>query len=130
MLVEAVKRDLKPRDIITRKSIENAVARDHGDGRLDQRRAALTWRSPMRPSVEWTLDDFERMRKKVPVICNLKPSGKYVATDLHKAGGIPQVMKVLLNAGLLHGDCMTITGRTLAEELGRRARSCRAPTRT
>jgi dihydroxy-acid dehydratase len=67
--------------------------------------------------IEWTLDDFERMRKKVPVICDLKPSGRYVATDLHHAGGIPQVMKILLKAGLLHGDCITITGRTLAEEL-------------
>jgi dihydroxy-acid dehydratase len=67
--------------------------------------------------VEWTIDDFERMRKKVPVICNLKPSGEYVATDLHQAGGVPQVMKLLLNAGLLHGDCITITGKTLAEEL-------------
>jgi dihydroxy-acid dehydratase len=67
--------------------------------------------------VEWTLDDFERMRRKVPVICDLKPSGRYVATDLHRAGGIPQVMKILLKAGLMHGDCITITGRTLAEEL-------------
>ena len=64
--------------------------------------------------VEWTIDDFERMRKKVPVICDLKPSGKYLAIDLHRAGGIPQVMKRLLDAGLLHGDCMTITGRTVA----------------
>jgi len=67
--------------------------------------------------VAWTIDDFERVRRKVPVICNLKPSGEYVATDLHQAGGIPQVMKLLLDAGLLHGDCITITGRTLAEEL-------------
>src|SRR5205823_3080086 len=67
--------------------------------------------------VEWTLDDFERMRRKVPVLCDLKPSGRYVATDLHRAGGVPQVMKMLLAAGLMHGDCMTITGRTLAEEL-------------
>jgi dihydroxy-acid dehydratase len=67
--------------------------------------------------VEWTIDDFERMRKKVPVICDLKPSGKYLAVDLHQAGGIPQVMKVLLDAGLLHGDCMTITGKTIAETL-------------
>jgi dihydroxy-acid dehydratase len=67
--------------------------------------------------VEWTIDDFERMRKKVPVLCNLKPSGKYVATDLHKAGGIPQVLKILLDAGMLHGDCITITGKTIAEEL-------------
>lgn len=67
--------------------------------------------------VEWSIDDFERMRKKVPVFCDLKPSGKYLAVDLHKAGGIPQVMKMLLNAGLLHGDCMTITGKTVAETL-------------
>ena len=67
--------------------------------------------------VDWTIDDFERMRNKVPVLCDLKPSGKYLAIDLHHAGGIPQVMKVLLAAGLLHGDCMTITGKTIAETL-------------
>jgi dihydroxy-acid dehydratase len=67
--------------------------------------------------VEWTLDDFERMRRKVPVICDLKPSGQYMAVDLHQAGGVPQVLKVLLNAGLLHGECLTITGRTIGEEL-------------
>src|SRR5690606_38666649 len=67
--------------------------------------------------VEWTIDDFERVRNKVPVLCDLKPSGRYVATDLHQAGGIPQVMKILLNAGLLHGHCMTITGKTIAELL-------------
>jgi dihydroxy-acid dehydratase len=67
--------------------------------------------------VEWTIDDFERMRKKIPVICDLKPSGQYLAVDLHRAGGIPQVMKVLLKAGLLHGDCITITGKTVAENL-------------
>jgi len=67
--------------------------------------------------VEWTIDDFERVRKRVPVLCDLKPSGHYLATDLHRAGGIPQVLKMLLDAGLLHGHCTTITGRTLAEEL-------------
>ena len=67
--------------------------------------------------VEWTIDDFERVRRKVPVICDLKPSGRYLAVDLHKAGGIPQVMKVLLKAGLLHGDCLTVTGKTIAETL-------------
>jgi dihydroxy-acid dehydratase len=67
--------------------------------------------------VEWTIDDFERVRRKVPVLCDLKPSGQYLAIDLHHAGGIPQVMKVLLKAGLLHGDCMTITGKTVAENL-------------
>jgi len=63
------------------------------------------------------MDDFEDIRKKVPLFCDLKPSGKYVAIDLHHAGGIPQVMKMLLNAGLLHGDCMTATGKTIAENL-------------
>jgi dihydroxy-acid dehydratase len=67
--------------------------------------------------VQWTIDDFERVRRKVPVLCDLKPSGKYLAVDLHRAGGIPQVMKVLLKAGLLHGDCMTITGKTIAQTL-------------
>ena len=67
--------------------------------------------------VKWTLDDFERVRRKVPVLCDLKPSGRYVAVDLHKAGGVPQVMKMLLEHGLIHGDCMTITGKTVAENL-------------
>ncbi len=116
VLVEAVKRDLKPRDIITRKAIENAVAVIMATG--GSTNAVLHYLAIAHAAeVEWTLDDFERMRRKVPVICDLKPSGRFVATDLHAAGGIPQVMKVLLNAGLLHGDCMTITGRTLAEEL-------------
>lgn len=67
--------------------------------------------------VPWNIDDFERIRQRVPVICDLKPSGKYLTVDLHQAGGIPQVMKILLNAGLLHGNCMTITGQTIAEIL-------------
>jgi len=67
--------------------------------------------------VPWTLDDFERIRQKTPVLCDLKPSGKYVAVDLHRAGGVPQVMKMLLKHGLIHGDCMTITGKTVAENL-------------
>jgi dihydroxy-acid dehydratase len=116
VLVEAVKRDLKPRDIITRKSIENAVALIMATG--GSTNAVLHYLAIAHAAeVEWTLDDFERVRRQVPVICNLKPSGQYVATDLHKAGGVPQVMKLLLDAGLMHGDCMTITGRTLAQEL-------------
>lgn len=116
VLVEAVKRDLKPRDIITRASIENAVALIMATG--GSTNAVLHYLAIAHAAeVEWTLDDFERVRRRVPVICNLKPSGQYVATDLHRAGGIPQVMKLLLDAGLLHGGCMTITGRTLAEEL-------------
>ncbi|MEC3764700.1 MULTISPECIES: dihydroxy-acid dehydratase [Cupriavidus] len=116
VLVEAVKRDLKPRDIITRESIENAVALIMATG--GSTNAVLHYLAIAHAAeVEWTIDDFERIRRKVPVLCNLKPSGQYVATDLHRAGGIPQVMKILLKAGLLHGDCITITGRTLAEEL-------------
>ncbi|NIA53848.1 dihydroxy-acid dehydratase [Massilia sp. TW-1] len=116
VLVDAVKRDLKPRDIITRQSIENAVAVIMATG--GSTNAVLHYLAIAHAAdVEWTIDDFETIRRKVPVICNLKPSGEYVATDLHRAGGIPQVMKLLLDAGLLHGDCITITGRTLAEEL-------------
>jgi dihydroxy-acid dehydratase len=116
VLVEAVKNNLRPRDIVTRKSIENAVTLIMATG--GSTNAVLHFLAIAHSAgVTWTIDDFERVRKKVPVICDLKPSGQYVATDLHKAGGIPQVLKILLNAGLLHGDCMTITGRTLAEEL-------------
>jgi dihydroxy-acid dehydratase len=116
VLVQAVKNNLKPRDIITRKSIENAVAVIMATG--GSTNAVLHFLAIAHSAnVEWTIDDYERMRKKVPVICNMKPSGKYLATDLHDAGGIPQVMKILLNAGLLHGDCITITGKTMAEEL-------------
>ncbi|KQP18323.1 dihydroxy-acid dehydratase [Pseudorhodoferax sp. Leaf267] len=116
VLIEAIKKDLKPRDIVTKKSIENAVAVIMATG--GSTNAVLHFLAIAHTAgVEWTIDDFERMRKKVPVICDLKPSGKYLAVDLHKAGGIPQVMKVLLDAGLLHGDCITITGKTIAETL-------------
>jgi len=116
VLVEAVKRDLKPRDIITRKSIENAVALVMATG--GSTNAVLHYLAiAAAAEVPWTIDDFERIRKRVPVLCNLKPSGDYVAVDLHRAGGVPQVLKMLLAHDLLHGDCMTITGRTIAEEL-------------
>ena len=116
VLVEAVKRDIKPRDIITRESIENAVTLIMATG--GSTNAVLHYLAIAHAAeVEWTLDDFERVRRRVPVLCNLKPSGQYVATDLHRVGGIPQVLKMLLNAGLLNGHCLTITGRTLAEEL-------------
>ncbi len=116
VLVEAIRRDLKPRDIVTRKSIENAVAVIMATG--GSTNAVLHFLAIAHAAgVDWTIDDFERVRRKVPVICDLKPSGRYLAIDLHRAGGIPQVMKLLLNAGLLHGDCMTITGKTVAENL-------------
>ncbi|KQV78256.1 dihydroxy-acid dehydratase [Rhizobacter sp. Root1221] len=116
VLVEAVRQDLKPRDIVTRKSIENAVAVIMATG--GSTNAVLHFLAIAHAAeVEWTIDDFERVRRKVPVLCNLKPSGEFLAVDLHKAGGIPQVMKMLLKAGLLHGDCITITGKTVAENL-------------
>jgi dihydroxy-acid dehydratase len=115
-LMEAVKNDLKPRDIVTREAIENAVAVIMATG--GSTNAVLHFLAIAHAAeVPWTIDDFERVRKKIPVICDLKPSGKYMAVHLHQAGGIPQVMKVLLKAGLLHGDCMTITGKTVAENL-------------
>ena len=116
VLVEAVRKDLKPRDIVTRQSIENAVALIMATG--GSTNAVLHYLAIAHAAgIDWTIDDFERIRRRVPVICDLKPSGQYVATDLHRAGGIPQVLKLLLDAGLLHGECMTITGRTLAQEL-------------
>ncbi len=120
VLVAAVKKGqnsgLRPRDIVTRKSIENAVSVIMAVG--GSTNAVLHFLAIAHAAdVEWTIDDFERVRKKVGVFCDLKPSGKYVAVDLHKAGGVPQVMKMLLKAGLLFGDCMTITGKTIAETL-------------
>ncbi|MDP1647860.1 MAG: dihydroxy-acid dehydratase [Rubrivivax sp.] len=115
-LFEAVKADLKPRDIVTRRSIENAVAVIMAIG--GSTNAVLHFLAIAHAAgVEWTIDDFERVRRRVPVLCDLKPSGKYLAIDLHRAGGIPAVMKVLLGAGLLHGDCLTITGKTVAQNL-------------
>jgi len=116
VLVEAIKRDIKPRDIVTRKSIENTVALIMATG--GSTNAVLHYLAIAHSAgVKWTIDDFERMRKKVPVLCDLKPSGRYVAVDFHRAGGVPQVLKMLLAHGLLHGACLTITGRTIAEEL-------------
>lgn len=116
VLVEAVKADLKPRDIVTKKSIENAVAVIMATG--GSTNAVLHFLAIAHAAgVDWSIDDYERMRKKVPVLCDLKPSGQFLAVDLHKAGGIPAVMKELLKAGLLHGDCITITGKTVAENL-------------
>jgi dihydroxy-acid dehydratase len=115
-LVEAIKKDLKPLDIVNKKSIENALAVIMATG--GSTNAVLHWMAIAHAAnIDLTLDDFERMRQKTPVLCDLKPSGRYVATDLHKVGGVPQVMKMLLAHGLIHGDCMTITGKTVAENL-------------
>jgi dihydroxy-acid dehydratase len=116
VLIEAIKKNIKPRDIVTKKAIENAVAVIMATG--GSTNAVLHFLAIAHTAgVDWSIDDFERIRQKTPVLCDLKPSGKYLAVDLHQAGGIPQVMKMLLTAGLLHGDCLTITGQTIAEVL-------------
>jgi dihydroxy-acid dehydratase len=116
VLVDAIRKQIRPRDVITRKSIENAIAVIMAVG--GSTNAVLHFLAIAHAAeVTLTIDDFERMRGKVPVLCDLKPSGRYVATDLHKAGGVPQVMKMLLDHGLLHGDCITISGQTIAEIL-------------
>ncbi len=116
VLVQAIKKQILPLDIITRKSIENAIAVIMAVG--GSTNAVLHFLAIAHTAgVELSIDDFETMRGRVPVLCDLKPSGKYVATDLHHAGGVPQVMKMLLDHGLLHGDALTITGQTIAEVL-------------
>ena len=116
VVVEAIRKQLLPSQILTRKAFENAIAVIMAIGGSTNAVLHLLAISNA-IGVELSLDDFETIRAKVPVLCDLKPSGKYVATDLHKAGGIPQVMKMLLEQGLLHGDALTITGKTIAEVL-------------
>jgi dihydroxy-acid dehydratase len=116
VLVEAIRNQLLPRQILTRKAFENAIAVIMAVG--GSTNAVLHFLAIAHAAgVELSLDDFEIIRAKVPVLCDLKPSGRYVATDLHRAGGIPQVMKMLLVHGLIHGDALTITGKTIAEVL-------------
>lgn len=116
VLVEAIRAERLPRQIMTRQAFENAIAVVMATG--GSTNAVLHLLAIAREAdVPLTLDDFEVIRARVPVLCDLKPSGRYVITDLHAAGGIPQVMKMLLLHGLLHGDCQTITGQTIAELL-------------
>jgi dihydroxy-acid dehydratase len=116
VLVEAIRKQILPSQILTRKAFENAIAVIMAiGGSTNAVLHLLAIAQTM--GVELNLDDFETIRHKVPVLCDLKPSGKYVATNLHQAGGIPQVMKMLLVHGLLHGDALTISGQTVAEVL-------------
>jgi dihydroxy-acid dehydratase len=116
VLVDAIRRDLKPRDIVTRKAIENAIALVMATG--GSTNAVLHFLAIAHAAqVPFTIEDIEAIRLRTPVLCDLKPSGKYVAVDLHRAGGVPQVLKMLLVHGLLHGDALTITGQTMAEAL-------------
>jgi dihydroxy-acid dehydratase len=115
-LVAAIRRELLPRRIMTRKSFENAIAVVMAVG--GSTNAVLHLLAMAHAAeVPLELEDFERIRARVPVLCDLKPSGRYVATDLHRVGGIPQVMKMLLEHDLLHDDCLTITGKTIGEVL-------------
>lgn len=116
VLTRAVREQLLPRQLLTREAFENAIAVVMAVG--GSTNAVLHLPAIAHAAqVKLTLDDFERIRERVPVICDLKPSGKYVATDLHKAGGIPQVMKMLLSRGLLHGNVLTISGKTVEQVL-------------
>jgi len=116
VLVEAIRRRILPRQILTRQAFENGIAVAMAIG--GSTNAVLHLLAIARAAgVPLELDDFETIRARVPVLCDLKPSGQFVATDLHRAGGVPQVMKMLLAHGLLHGDALTITGQTIAEVL-------------
>src|SRR4051794_2901926 len=115
-LVELINKGIKPRDIITRKALENAYTIVLALG--GSTNAVLHLMAIAREAdVPWTLADFDRLGDKVPDLADLKPGGQYVMFDLHKAGGTPAVMKALLEAKLLHGDCPTCTGKTVAENL-------------
>ena len=115
-LMNMIKHNILPRDIMTRKAFENAIAVIMAIG--GSTNAVLHLLAIAHSAdVELTIDDFESIRKKIPLFCDLKPSGPYVAVDLHHAGGIPQVMKMMLNAEMIHGDCLTVTGKTIAENL-------------
>ena len=116
VLVNAVKNNIRPLDLLTKKAFENAISVIMAVG--GSTNSVLHLLAIARTAgVDLTIDDFERIRQTVPVICDLKPSGKYVTVDLHQAGGIPQVMKLLLDAGMLHGECKTIEGKTIKEVL-------------
>jgi dihydroxy-acid dehydratase len=116
VLVKAIEMDLKPRDIINRRSLANAIAIVMATG--GSTNAVLHFLAIANAAgVKWDIDDFERIAKRTPVLCDLKPSGRFVAVDFHRAGGVPQVLKILLDHGRIDGDCITITGRTLAQEL-------------
>ena len=116
VLADAIKYQRLPREIMTRKAFENAIVVTMALG--GSTNAVLHLLAIAHAAeVPLHIDDFEEIRGRVPVLCDLKPSGKYVATDLHRAGGVPLVMRMLLDKGLLHGDCLTITGKTIAETL-------------
>ena len=117
-LVRAIELNIRPRDLLTRKAFENAIAVVMAIG--GSTNAVLHLLAIARAAeVPLTIDDFEVIRRRVPVLCDLKPSGRFVTTEFHRAGGVPQVMRMLLDHGLLHGDALTLSGQTLAETLAK-----------
>ncbi|TFH24768.1 MAG: dihydroxy-acid dehydratase [Myxococcales bacterium] len=116
VLYRCIEKQLRPRDILTKEAFENAISVIMAVG--GSTNAVLHLLAIAHAAeVDLALDDFERIRARVPVIANLKPSGAYVATDLHRVGGIPLVMRMLMERGLIHADCMTVTGKTIGEVL-------------
>tara|TARA_B110000196_G_C21052850_1_gene618262 strand:- start:175 stop:1191 length:1017 start_codon:yes stop_codon:yes gene_type:complete len=115
-LFPMLEKNITPKDILTREAFENAISVVMAVGGSTNAVLHLLAISSYM-DLDLTIDDFEIVRKRVPHFCDLKPSGQFVTVDLHHAGGIPQVMKMLLNKGLLHGDCMTVTGKTVSENL-------------
>jgi dihydroxy-acid dehydratase len=115
-LLPMLERNITPKEILTREAFENAISVVMAVGGSTNAVLHLLAISSYM-DLGLTIDDFEKIRQRVPHFCDLKPSGQFVTVDLHQAGGIPQVMKMLLNKGLLHGDCMTVTGKTIAENL-------------
>src|SRR5207244_4748718 len=115
-LMGCIEKNLRPRDIITRKALENAYTLVLALG--GSTNAVLHLMAIAREAeVSWTLADFDRLGNKVPHLADLKPGGRYVMNDLHRVGGTPAVLRALLDAGFLHGDCVTVTGKTIAENL-------------
>ena len=116
ILLDAIKKDIRPLDLMTKESFKNAIAVIMAIG--GSTNAVLHILAIANTAgIDINIEDFEKIRQKVPVICDLKPSGKYVTVDLHNAGGIPQVMKILLNAGLINGECKNIQGKKIVESL-------------
>ncbi|WP_017660220.1 dihydroxy-acid dehydratase [Baaleninema simplex] len=116
VLIEAIRQQILPEHLLTRKAFENAIAVIMAvGGSTNSVLHLLAIANAI--GVELTIDDFETIRQKVPVLCDLKPSGRYLTVDFHRVGGVPLVMKMLLDRGLIHGDALTVTGKTIAEQL-------------
>jgi dihydroxy-acid dehydratase len=114
--MKLLEKNIRPRDIMTMKAFENAIAiaaATGGSTNIALHLPALAWEC----GLTLTLDDVQRVSQRTPTIADLKPGGRYTAYDMYKAGGIPVLIKIMLDAGLLHGDCMTVTGKTLAENV-------------